>query len=99
MAKCPNTLDNYLSKKTKTADGGQVTEQICVIHSEDEIENSRCEPSALKQFEVRPPQTGQDPVHTPKTSANFDIEPYQPVFSFPVTDGRKFRKEWYGIYE
>lgn len=38
MAKQPNTLDNYFSKKTKTdiADEGQVIEQTSVTHSEDE---------------------------------------------------------------
>lgn len=106
MAKRPNTLDNYFSKKTKTADGGQVTEQTGVIHSEDEIEISRCEPSAPQQFGAISQASSvsarseRDPVHGPKTSASFiDIGPYQPVIAFPVTDGRKFRKEWYGIYE
>ncbi len=33
-------------------------------------------------------------------SANFiEVGPFQPVISFPASDGRKFRKEWYAIYE
>ncbi len=42
----------------------------------------------------------QDSVHGLKACVNFiGIGTYQPVISFPVTDGRKFRNELYVIYD
>uniref|UniRef100_A0A3B3R2M6 TTF-type domain-containing protein n=1 Tax=Paramormyrops kingsleyae TaxID=1676925 RepID=A0A3B3R2M6_9TELE len=55
---------------------------------------------AVSQASTDSTHPERDPVHGPKMSANFiEVGPFQPIISFPSSDGRKFRKEWYAIYE
>ncbi|KAJ8049167.1 Zinc finger MYM-type protein 1 [Holothuria leucospilota] len=43
---------------------------------------------------------GRDHVHSPSSASRFlEDGPFQPDCTFPVSNGRKFRKEWFSIFK